>query len=55
MRWTQTDHKHFTFAFAAGQNVVNVPIGSGFVEQPAYYATQVSDLGVPFLFSFGQR
>jgi hypothetical protein len=55
MRWTQTDHKHFTFALAAGQNVVNIPIGSGFVKQPAHNATQVSDLGVPLLFSLGQR
>jgi hypothetical protein len=51
---TQTYHKHFTFALAAGQNVVNIAIGSGFVEQPAHNAAQVSNLGVPFLFSLGQ-
>jgi hypothetical protein len=52
---TQAYHKHFTFALAAGQNVVNISIGSGLVEKPAHNATQVSDLGVPFLFSLGQR
>jgi len=51
----QAYHKHFTFALAAGQNVVNIAIGSGFVEQPAHNAAQVSDLGVPLLFSLGQR
>jgi hypothetical protein len=55
MRWTQTYHKHFTLALAAAQNVVNIPIGSGFVEQPAHNATQIPHLGVPFLFSLGQR
>ena len=52
---TQTDHKHFTLALAATQNVVDIAIGSGFVEQPAHNAAQVSDLGLPLLFSLGQR
>jgi hypothetical protein len=52
---TQAYHKHFTLALAATQNMVDIAIGSGFVEQPAHNATQVSDLGVPFLFSLGQR
>jgi hypothetical protein len=55
MGGTQTDHKHFTLALAATQNVVNIPIGSGFMEQPAHNAAQVSDFAVPFLFSLGQR
>jgi hypothetical protein len=52
---TQTYHKHFTLALAAAQNVVNISIGSGFVEQPAHNAAQISDLGVPLLLSLGQR
>jgi hypothetical protein len=52
---TQTDHKHFTLALAARQNVVDIPVGSGFVKQPAHNAAQVSDFAVPFLFSLGQR
>jgi hypothetical protein len=52
---TQTDHKHFTCSFAAGQNVVDIPVGARFVKQPAHNAAQVSDFAVPFLFSFGQR
>jgi hypothetical protein len=55
MRGTQTYHKHFTLAFAAGQNMVDIAIGSSFVKQPAHNAAQVSDFGVPFLFSLGQR
>jgi hypothetical protein len=55
MGGTQTYHKHFTFALAATQNVVNIAVGSGFVEQLAHNAAQVSNLGVPFLLSFGQR
>jgi hypothetical protein len=55
MRWTQAYHKHFTLAFAAAQNVVNIAVGLGFVEQLAHNAAQVSDLAVPFLFSLGQR
>jgi hypothetical protein len=51
----QAYHKHFTFALAARQNVVDIAVGSGFVEQPAHNATQVSDLNVPLLLSLGQR
>jgi hypothetical protein len=50
----QAYHKHFTFALAATQNVVDIPIRSGFVKQLAHNAAQVSDLGVPFLFKFRQ-
>ena len=55
MSRTQAYHKHFTLALAATQNVVDIAIGSRFVEQLAHNAAQVSDLGVPLLFSLGQR
>lgn len=51
----QAYHKHFTLALAATQNVVDIAIGSGFVEKPAHNAAQVSDLGVPLLLKFCQR
>jgi hypothetical protein len=35
MRWTQTNHKHFTRSLATIQNMVNVAIRSGVVKQPA--------------------
>jgi hypothetical protein len=38
MGWTQTDHKHFTFALAATQNVVDISVGTFHVEQPAHNA-----------------
>jgi len=51
---TQAYHKHFTLALAATQDVVDIAVGSGFVEQPAHNAAQISDLEMPFLFSFRQ-
>jgi hypothetical protein len=55
MGGTQAYHKHFTRPFAATQDVMDIAVGSGFMEQPANNATQVSDFCVPLLFSFGQR
>jgi hypothetical protein len=52
---TQTDHKHFTLSLAAGQNVMDIAVGSGFMEQPAHNAAQIPDLGLPFLLNLGQR
>ena len=54
MGGTQTYHKHFTFATTATQNVVDIPVGSRVVKQPAHDATQIPDLCVPFLFKFCQ-
>jgi len=51
---TQAYHKHFTRPLAARQNVVNIPVRAHTVEQPANDTPQISDLGVPFLFSFRQ-
>ena len=55
MRWTQTDHKHFTLSLAARQNVMDIAVGSGFVEQPAHNAAQIPHPSVPLLLSLGQR
>jgi hypothetical protein len=54
MSRAQAYHKHFTRPFAATQDVMDIAVGMFPVKQFANNTAQISDLGVPLLFSFRQ-